>query len=199
MSPPPVHSRPVSLAVLALIAGAAGLVAAFALTIDRFALLEDPDAVLGCDFSVIVQCGANLASAQGEVFGFPNPLIGIAGYSAVITVGATVLAGAVYHRWFWLAFAVGTTAALGFVIWLIGQSVFVIGTLCPWCMVVWAATIPLGLAAVLHAARIGAFGRSARLRRISAHLYGWVPLITVLAYIVIASLAQVRLDVLGYL
>jgi uncharacterized membrane protein len=29
------------------------------------------------------------------------------------------------------------------IIWLVGQSLYVIGALCPWCMVVWAITIPI--------------------------------------------------------
>ena len=37
----------------------------------------------------------------------------------------------------------GTLAAAGFVHWLIYQSLYRIGALCPYCMVVWAATIPL--------------------------------------------------------
>ncbi len=196
---PTAPRRPIGLAILALIAGTAGLIAAFVLTIERFASLEDPDAALACDFSVIVQCGANLASAQGAVLGFPNPLLGIAGYAAVIAIGASVLAGAVYRRWFWLAFATGMAIAFGFVVWLIGQSIFVIGTLCPWCMVVWAATIPLFLTAVLHAVRTGAIGLPARARRAASGAYGWIPLITVLSYILIAVLAQIRLDVLGQL
>lgn len=199
MSSPSTFRRPIGLAVLAVITGLAGLVAAFVLTVERFALLADPDAALACDFSVVVQCGANLTSAQGAVFGFPNPLIGIAGYSVVIAVGVSVLAGALYRRWFWLLFAAGTTAALAFVIWLIVQSIFVIGTLCPWCMVVWAATIPLFFASVLHAGRIGAIPLPPSVRRAAVGAYGWIPLVSVLCYIVVAVVAQVRLDLLQYL
>ena len=35
------------------------------------------------------------------------------------------------------AFNLGVAAALVFVFWLIYQSIFVLGTLCPWCMVTW--------------------------------------------------------------
>jgi hypothetical protein len=39
--------------------------------------------------------------------------------------------------------AVGTLLGVGFVHWLIFQSLYRIGALCPYCMVVWAVTIPL--------------------------------------------------------
>jgi hypothetical protein len=38
---------------------------------------------------------------------------------------------------------VGTTLGVVFIHWLIFQSLYVIGALCPYCMVVWAITIPL--------------------------------------------------------
>ena len=46
-------------------------------------------------------------------------------------------------RWYWGGLAVGTLLGDGFVHWLIFQSLYRIGALCPYCMVVWAVTIPL--------------------------------------------------------
>ena len=43
----------------------------------------------------------------------------------------------------WLGLNLGALFGFGFAIWLITQSLYVIGALCPWCMVVWAATIPV--------------------------------------------------------
>jgi len=64
---------PIGLAIFLIIAGGIGLAAAFALTIDKFTMLEDPTAQLSCNFSVLVGCSTNLGSWQGAVFGFPNP------------------------------------------------------------------------------------------------------------------------------
>ena len=44
-------------------------------------------------------------------------------------------------RWVWLGLNLGALFGFGFAIWLITQSLYVIGALCPWCMVVWAATM----------------------------------------------------------
>lgn len=187
--------RPWALAIFLIVVGVLGWWAAFALTLDKFALLENPDADLDCNFSKFVQCGANLASWQGAVFGFPNPLIGLGGFVAPIAVGVGLLAGARYSRWFWIAFNVGVAGALTFVIWLIGQSIFVLGTLCPWCMLVWSVTIPLFFVVTLRNLREGVFGD--RARPAGRALLPWVVPITVFCYLTVALLAQLRIDVLS--
>ena len=135
--------RPLTLAILLIVTGAIGWYASFALTVDKILVLENPQADLDCNFTLLVQCGANLQSWQGSVFGFPNPLIGLGGFVAPIAVGVAILAGAAFARWFWIAFTVGVAGAYAFAIWLQVQSFFFLGTLCPWCMLVWAVTIPL--------------------------------------------------------
>ncbi|WP_404433102.1 vitamin K epoxide reductase family protein [Microbacterium lacus] len=191
--------RPTALAVWLVIAGVVGWWAAFSLTMERIHLLMDPDAVASCDFSVLVQCTANLESWQGQVFGFPNPILGLAGWVAPIVVGMAILAGARFARWFWWLFEAGLTLAFAFVIWLIIQSIFVLGTLCPWCMVTWIVTVPTYYAVTLHVLRTGILPAPGAVRRAAGTLMGWVPLLAVLSYAIVAVLAQVRLDVLGSL
>ena len=194
-----VSKRPVVLAIFLIVAGVVGWIAAFALTVEKFVTLTNPTAPLGCDFSVLVQCRANLESWQGSLFGFPNPVIGLAAWIAPLVVGVAILAGARFARWFWVLFNLGIVAALAFVIWLISQSVFVLGTLCPWCMVTWSVTIPLFWAVTLYNLREGNIPVPAGVRRVAAAVYGWVPAITLASYLVVALIAQVRLDVLGSL
>ena len=191
--------RPVVLAVFLIVAGVVGWIAAFALTVEKFALLTDPTTALSCDVSVLVQCSKNLDSWQGSLFGFPNPLIGLAAWIAPMVVGVALLSGARFARWFWALFNLGLLAALALVIWLISQSVFVLGTLCPWCMVTWSATIPAFLAVTLYNLREGNIPAPPAVRRAAAAAYGWVPAITLGCYLVIAVIAQVQLDVLGSL
>ncbi len=189
--------RPLALAITLIVTGAIGWYAAFALTLDKLAVLIDPQAVLDCNISVIVQCGVNLGSWQGAILGFPNPLIGIAGFVAPIAVGVGLLARATFARWFWITFNTGVAGAFAFCLWLAYQSIFNLGTLCPWCMLVWSMTIPMFWTLTLFNARAGVFG--ARLERVGSRLYSWVPAITVGTYLVIAIVAQVRLDVLATL
>ncbi|MFF0910155.1 vitamin K epoxide reductase family protein [Microbacterium enclense] len=189
--------RPSVLAVWLIIAGIIGWYAAFSLTMDRFTLLGDPTASASCDINILVQCSANLTSAQGSVFGFPNPIVGLAAWIAPVVVGFALLAGARFARWFWVAFWAGMLFAFGFVCWLISQSIFVLGTLCPWCMVTWSVVIPSFYAVTLHLLRTGVVPVGERGREIADRLMAWVPLMALASYVVIAVLAQVRLDVLA--
>jgi uncharacterized membrane protein len=184
------------LAVFLILAGVIGEIAAFALTIEKIHTLTAPGETLSCDFSVVVQCGANLQSWQGSVFGFPNPLLGIAGWAAPIAVGVSILAGARFARWYWVLFNLGLAGAFVFVIWLISQSIFVLGTLCPWCMVTWSVTIPAFLAVTLFNVSTRNMPAPAGVRRAAGALYGWLVPLTVLCYLVVAVIAQLRLDVL---
>lgn len=197
MSARPGRSDRRLLAPFLILAGLVGWWASFELVLAKFETLENGDAVLRCDFSIVVQCGANLASDQGEVFGFPNPLLGVTGFVAPVAVGVALLAGATFARWFWALFNLGVAAGLAFVVWLIGQSIYVLGTLCPWCMVVWAVMIPLFLTLTLRNAAAGVFGE--RVQRLGSYLLTWLIPLTLACYLTIALLAQFRLDVLRYL
>jgi uncharacterized membrane protein len=138
-------SRPFeeSLPWLLVVFGSAGLVAAFTLTIEKFTLATDPDYLPSCSINPVLNCGSVMSTAQAQVFGFPNSLLGIVGFSAVAVIGAAALAGAEFARWFWVGLQVGVTAAAVFVHWLIVQSLYEIGALCPYCMIVWAVTVPV--------------------------------------------------------
>ncbi|WP_292835568.1 vitamin K epoxide reductase family protein [Microbacterium sp.] len=195
----PVAARPTVLAIWMVVAGVIGWIAAFALTIEKLDKLVAPTDAASCDFSVIVQCSANLESAQGSVFGFPNPIIGLAAWMAPIVVGMAILAGARFARWFWWVFAAGITFAFGFVLWLIGQSIFVLGTLCPWCMVTWSVTIPTFYAVWVHMFRSGAVSRAPRVRAIGSALTAWIPLMTIVTFAIGLLLAQIRLDAIPQL
>ena len=197
MTLPDTPRRPIALAVFLLVAGALGWWASFSLTIDKFLVLENPETDLDCDFSLLVQCGANLTSWQGSVFGFPNPILGLGGFVAPIAVGLALLAGARFDRWFWAVFNVGIAGALAFVIWLISQSVFVLGTLCPWCMLVWTVTIPLFWVVTARNLREGVYGSA--VQGFGRALWSWVIPVVIVSYAVVAFIAQLRLDWLSYL
>ena len=188
---------PWAFAIFLIVAGALGWIASFALTLDKFELLANPKANLECNISALVQCGANLNSPQGAVFGFPNPLLGLAGFVAPIAVGVGLLAGARFARWYWWLFNLGLAGALAFVIWLIGQSFWILGVLCPWCALVWAVTIPLFLVVTFRNLAEGRFGTDERVTRVGSVLTTWVVPITVVCYLVIAVIAQLRLDILS--
>jgi uncharacterized membrane protein len=191
---------PWGFATFLIVAGGLGWWAAFSLINDKISLLADPTTDLDCNFSFLVQCGKNLESWQGSVFGFPNPLLGLGGFVAPIAVGVALLAGAKFARWFWILFNVGVAGAFGFVLWLIGQSIYApnLHVLCPWCMLVWSVTIPLFYVVTFRNLAEGRFGDSPRARRVGAVLMTWVVPITVVSYLIVALLAQFELNILRY-
>ena len=177
------------LSTLLAIAGAVGFVAAFVLAVERIALLEDPDYVPTCSFNPILSCGSVMQTWQAEAFGFPNPLIGIAAFAGVTTVGVVLLIGASLPRWFWLGLDAGALFGVVFVHWLIVQSLYSIGALCPYCMVVWVVTIPIFWYVTVHNLQAGHLPAPASLRRSVVRNRG---LVLAAWYLVVAGLVLVR-------
>lgn len=176
--------------LLLIICGAIGFVSAMALTIERFHLLEDPEAKLSCDLNPFVACGPVMTSAAGSLLGFPNPLLGIGGFAVVITIGAALLARARFANWFMISFSVGTLLAAALITWLQFQSLYVIGKLCPWCMVVWVVTIPVVVSTVIRTFASGALGD--RGRSIGERLRGFQITVAAIWYLIIIAAIGLR-------
>lgn len=143
---------------LYVIGGMTGLIASFVLTVEKIATLINPDYVPSCSLNPIVSCGSVMESPQASLFGFSNTLIGVAAFPVVVTAGFVLLAGFTAPRWFWLGMQLGTTLGAIFVHWLIFQSLYDIGALCPYCMVVWAVTIPIFWYTTTHNLERGRLG-----------------------------------------
>lgn len=123
------------------VGGVLGGAAAFVLIVEKIALLRDPGYTPSCSINPILSCGSVMSTPQAEVFGFANPLIGVACFPVVVATGVAVLAGVRLPRWWWLGLQAGAVFGAGFVTWLFVQSVYRIGALCPYCMIVWVVTI----------------------------------------------------------
>jgi len=155
------------------IGGLIGFVAAFVLTIEKFALLKNPSYNPSCNLSPLLSCGSVMKTEQASAFGFANSLVGLAGFAVVTTIGMMLLAGVdagKIKRWFWLGLQAGTIFGVGFITWLQYQSIFTIGALCPYCMVVWVVTIPIFVYTTLYNLRTGVIATPATLKRPVAFL-----------------------------
>ena len=119
----------------------AGFTASFLLTIDKIKLLKDAQFVPSCNISETLNCKSVMLSEQAEVFGFPNSLIGIGAFAIFVALSIAVLAGTRFPSWFWKIALFGTATAVIFCHWLAYQTTFVIGALCPYCMVAWSGTL----------------------------------------------------------
>ena len=153
-----------------LIAGAVGLAAAFTLTIEKIKLLENPAYVPSCSINPVLSCGSVMATPQAAAFGFPNPLIGVVAFTVVVVTGVLAVAKVPLPQWFGPGSPSAPLLGVVFMHWLIFQSLYVIGALCPYCMVVWAVTIPL-LVVVASIAASTAW-RATRFAR-SLHQWRW--------------------------
>ncbi|MGW7169711.1 vitamin K epoxide reductase family protein [Streptomyces sp. NPDC054884] len=161
-------------ALLLVLAGAAGLLASWVITLDEFKLLKDPGFTPGCSLNPVVSCGSVMRSDQAEVFGFPNPMLGLVAYGMVVCVGVSLLARAAFPRWYWLTFTAGCLFGVGFVSWLQFESLYRINALCLWCCLAWVATILAFWYAVSFDVRHGFLPVPAGVRTFFAE-FTWVP------------------------
>jgi uncharacterized membrane protein len=176
-----------SLPWLLLVGGLVGFLASFDLVVERIKLLIDPSYQPSCSINPLLSCGSVMQTDQASLFGFSNPILGVAAFPVVAAVGTALLAGARFRPWFWWGLVAGEVLGAVFVHWLAFESVFRIGALCPYCMVVWAVTLPILLYTFLHAGATGHLGLGSRARsRVSAladyHLallVGWYGLFVV--------------------
>lgn len=160
-----------------VIGGIIGLLAAFALSLEKLALTADPSLRASCDINPLISCGSVINTDQAEAFGFPNSLIGVAAFSAVSLIGFALLAGATFKKWFWWGLQLGATFGIAFVLWLQYQSIYNIGALCPYCMVVWVVMIPIFLYTTLYnfsAGNLKARGQAKKLIEIASRHHGKV-------------------------
>jgi uncharacterized membrane protein len=123
-----------------LLSACLSLLASFVLSIDAVRLAANPSAVLSCNLNAVISCGTVATSWQAHLFGFPNAFLGLVAEPVVITIAIASLGGVRFPRWFMVAAQVVYTLGVIFAYWLLYQSMFRIGALCPWCLLVTVST-----------------------------------------------------------
>ena len=114
-----------------LIVGASiGLAASGVLTLEKIEILKGSSALL-----------------YGNVaFTLPNPSFGLFGFGCLLAAGMALLAvgpKVKFKDWWWLGMLGASVAGLGFVGWLIYESLYSISSLCLYCISTWMAVIPI--------------------------------------------------------
>lgn len=173
-----------------LVAGVIGLAASATLTIEKIELLANPGYVPSCNFNPVLSCGSVMATPQAAVLSFPNPLLGIAAFTVVVVTGLLAVTKVPLPRWYWAGLATGVLVGAGFVHWLIFQSLYRIGALCPYCMVVWSVTIPLLV--VTASIALGPAGSHPASHPALARLVRWRWSLTALWFITLIVLIFIR-------
>ena len=139
-----------------IVGGSIGVLASAIITYEKIQVLQNPNYNLNCDLNPILSCGSVMDSDQAQAFGFPNTFIGLAGFAVVVTTGVVLLAGASQlRRWYWLGLEFGLLFGVVFVHWLFFESVYRVGSLCPYCMAVWLVVITMFWYTTLYNIQVG--------------------------------------------
>ena len=200
-SDPPVrdlswYARPAGTAWMLLVTSLVAMAATIIIIVERSILAADPGHRTSCDLNPWVSCGQVMQSWQAMTFGFPNTFIGLVAFSVLITVAVSLFAGARFARWYWLLMNVGILAGFAFCVWLWYSAVYSIGTLCLYCMVVWAMVIVQLVLVTARNLQTGTLPASPGAARLARDL-AW-PVILILCVLVFASiLLELGLGVIG--
>ena len=153
-------------------AGLIALISSAILVYERLQIYIDAGHSTVCDINALLSCGTVMRTPQAEAFGFPNPFIGLVGFSIVVTIGAAMMAGAQFKKWFWVCMNIGLAAATAFIMWLWYQTTFQINALCLFCMIVWIMTITLFVKTTVHNVSAGVIPAAQSMRE-SARGWSW--------------------------
>jgi uncharacterized membrane protein len=123
-----------------LISSLLSLTASLVLSVDAIRIAKNPYAQLSCNINAHISCTAVARTWQANLLGFPNAFLGLIAEPIVITVAIASLCGVIFPRNFMRCAQAIYTIGLGFAGWLFIQSYFVIGALCPWCLLVTTTT-----------------------------------------------------------
>lgn len=123
-----------------LVGSILSLIASFVLSAEAVELARNPDAVLSCSVNVVLNCATVGIHPSAYMFGFPNSFLGLIAEPVVITVAIAGLAGVTFPRKFLFTAQIFYTLGFIFAYYLLYLSMFVIGALCPWCLLVTVTT-----------------------------------------------------------
>lgn len=174
---------------LSLVTGFLAFASACMLVYERLQIYMDAGHVSFCDVNALLNCGTVMRTPQAELFGFPNPFIGLVGYAITVTIAFALLAGARFEGWFWVAMQVGHTLAFTFVVWLWYQTTFEINALCIFCMVVWVMQTILWVKLTVRNLVAGTIPVSTELRQ---SLSSWSWFTIALIYILLFGIIIIR-------
>lgn len=138
-----------------LVGSLLSLTASFVLSVEAVVLAGDPGAVLSCSVNAVINCASVALHPTAHMFGFPNSFLGLIAEPVVITVAIAGLAGVKFPRPFLFVAQIFYSLGLLFALVLLYLSMFVIGALCPWCLLVTLTTILVWFAMTRYNIREG--------------------------------------------
>jgi uncharacterized membrane protein len=134
------HLKKNLLAYIIIVCGLLGTYAAFTLLLNRIEYFKNLDFVPPCSINVWLDCGIVMKSKWASLFGFPNAIIGLITYPLATLTGLMILLNKNNNKYLMLGCT--ALAGLGFItnIILLYISSYLIGSLCPWCILAGVCT-----------------------------------------------------------
>ncbi|MFY9263597.1 MAG: vitamin K epoxide reductase family protein [Actinomycetaceae bacterium] len=177
---------PRELAFVMTITGLVGMFASLMLIMSEKERLSDPSAHLLCDINPLLGCGTWIGAWQNEVFfGVSNSVLGLAFFAGITGLGLVLLARGRFDFWLWKLATLGASLGIMWIVWFGYQSYVVEGSLCPYCVVTWLATIPLFVHLLARTMQAGAWGSGAEKAGSALVRNRWI--IIVLVYVVLVA------------
>jgi uncharacterized membrane protein len=167
--------------------GGIGMVAAFLQTTEKITLLKNKDAILTCDLNSVFSCTNVLNAWQSAVFGFPNSLMCMALFTIFGSMALVGVSGGTLPRRLRLGMQALSLFTLGFALWFLTQSIYVINALCILCIFCFIGLLLVNwgwLRLNADDLPIGERGRAYVAHRIAsgADIFGWILLALALAF-----------------
>lgn len=138
--------KPRTLYSIMTIGGAVGMLAAFLQTLEKLVLISNANAELPCNFNAVFSCSVVLNSWQSSLFGFPNSIMCLVLFTIFTVVGLVGLTGGTISKSMRLGTQALSLFTLGFALWFLGQSTYVIGALCIFCIFCFAGLLMINWA-----------------------------------------------------
>lgn len=138
-------------------------------------LNANPGQALKCDINELFGCSTFLTSWQGHLLGISNAWLGLAFFLGLAGVGIYLSLGKKLPRIMWHMLGLAAIMSVLALVFFMSQS-FGSRTLCPWCLLVWVALIPLIVST------IGAYHEAVGLGPVGQFVSRYMWLVTVLVY-----------------
>lgn len=167
-----------------------GLFASSKLVLSELQVLSDPSGSLGCDLNPLIGCSSSLMTKQAHLLGPPNALFGIMAFAALAAFAVVLVSGNKLPTWLWWAMGFGSIVGVGYVLFFLTQSLTFFRTLCPYCMVVWAATLAIFVivwGALIAAGKVGSGAKA--VGRLVLRFSGLLILAVYLIFVLVIILA----------
>lgn len=123
-----------------------GFMASFLQMLEKITLLKNAHSTLTCNLNSVFNCSNILNAHQSSVFGFPNSLLCICFFAITFSAGLIGWTGGNLSKWVRFIYQALALFFIGFGFWYFWQSIFVVGSLCIYCIFCYGGVLAISSA-----------------------------------------------------